>query len=281
MSKSGLVLDICHAEQPGRLLEEVALLVGVLRAAHESHGVGAIDGHLCVAVLLRDEPWGALDPITRSEIHDEFGRIHLLGGNPRLVARLPNLLRDPRDRVLPGDVLPVVAARRPVLGRREPVRRGVRREHGDAFDAQRSAIDDVVVVALHRQQLAVADGGDHAAPAGTEIARGGELADLRELQVLGRGPHRGNVKERADRESSATADGQPKQVSAGDGRRRSIQRLIHGFLALAVWSPQSVAPTREKITGYSRIFSHRSPIRNGREATARRGEPRHFGGHPD
>ena len=43
MSKSGLVLDVGQAEQPGRLLEEVALLVRVLRAAHEADRVGAID----------------------------------------------------------------------------------------------------------------------------------------------------------------------------------------------------------------------------------------------
>ena len=46
MSKPGLVLDVCHAEQPGRLLKEVTLLVGVLRAAHEADRVGPIDGHL-------------------------------------------------------------------------------------------------------------------------------------------------------------------------------------------------------------------------------------------
>ena len=82
------------------------------------------------------------------------------------------------DRVIPGDVLPVVAAGRAVARRREPVRRGVRREHGNAFDAERSAIHDVVVVPLHRQELAVPDGGDHAAPARAEVAGGGELADV-------------------------------------------------------------------------------------------------------
>jgi hypothetical protein len=47
----------------------------------------------------------------------------------------------------------VIAARRAVARRREPLRRGVRREHRDAFDAQRPAIHDVVVVALHRRSL--------------------------------------------------------------------------------------------------------------------------------
>ena len=46
MSKSGLVFDVGEPEQPGRFLKDVALFVGVLRAAHEADGVGAIDGHL-------------------------------------------------------------------------------------------------------------------------------------------------------------------------------------------------------------------------------------------
>ena len=54
----------------------------------------------------------------------------------------------------------MVAARRAIARRGEPLRGGVCREHGNAFDAQRPAIHDVVVVALHRQELAVADGGD-------------------------------------------------------------------------------------------------------------------------
>src|SRR4051812_47348829 len=110
MSKPGLVLDVCQPEQPGRLLKEVALLVGVLRAAHEADRIGTIDRDLAIGVGLRDEPWGALDSITGREIHGEIGRLDLLSRNPRLVAGLPQLLRDPRDRVVPGDVLPVVAA---------------------------------------------------------------------------------------------------------------------------------------------------------------------------
>ena len=78
----------------------------------------------------------------------------------------------------------MVAARRPIARRRQPLRRGVRREHGDALDAQRAAVHDVVVVAFHRDQLAVANRGDHAAAARAEVARGGELVDLGELQLL-------------------------------------------------------------------------------------------------
>src|SRR4026207_1612413 len=108
MSKPGLMFDVRQAEQPGRLLKEVTLLVRILRAAHEADRVGAIDRHLSGAALARDEPWGALDPTPRGVIHDEVRRIHLLGGDPRLVARLANLLRDLGDRVVPGDVLPVI-----------------------------------------------------------------------------------------------------------------------------------------------------------------------------
>ena len=168
---------------------------------------------------MRDEPWGALEPITRSAIHDEVRRIHLLGGDPRLVACLADLLRDAFDRIVPGDVLPVVAARRPVLGGLEPLRRGVRREHGDAFDAQRSAVHDVVVVALHRDQLALADGRDHSAPARAEVAGGGELVDVRELQILRGGPHRGNVDQAVESESGAATESQPQQVSPVDRSR--------------------------------------------------------------
>ena len=68
MSKPGLMLDVGQAEQAGRLLKEVALLVGVLRAAHEADGVGPVDGHLSFAALVRDEVWGVLEPIARRAI---------------------------------------------------------------------------------------------------------------------------------------------------------------------------------------------------------------------
>src|SRR6185369_16940318 len=108
MSKAGLMFDVGHAEQPGRLLKEVTLLVRVLRAAHEADRVGAIDRHLGGSALARDEPWGALDPITRRTIDNEVRRIHLLSRDPVLVARLANFLRDLRDGLVPRDVFPVV-----------------------------------------------------------------------------------------------------------------------------------------------------------------------------
>src|SRR5262245_15089729 len=117
MSKPGLVLDVGQTEQPGGFLEEVTLLVGVLRAAHEANGVRAVDRHFSLAVL-RGELRGVLAPRVTpgGRTPDEPRRIHHLGGNPGLVARLADLLRDPRDRVVPGNLLPAVAARRPVEG---------------------------------------------------------------------------------------------------------------------------------------------------------------------
>jgi len=68
MSKPGLMFDVGHAEQARGFLEEITLFVGILCAAHEAHRVSAVDGHRSVATDLRDEPWGALDPITGHEI---------------------------------------------------------------------------------------------------------------------------------------------------------------------------------------------------------------------
>src|SRR5215510_16353655 len=129
MSKSGLVLDVGETEQPRGFLEEVTLLVGVLRAAHEANGVRAVDGHFSLAAL-RGELGRVLASLITAggRTPNELRHIHLLGGNPGLVARLADLLRDPRDRVVPGNLLPVVAAGRPIAGRREPLRGGVRRE---------------------------------------------------------------------------------------------------------------------------------------------------------
>ncbi len=87
MSKSGLVLDISQAEQPGRLLEEIAFLVGVLRATQETDRICPIDRNLLVA--------------------------DLLGGDPSRVASFPNLRRDPRDRIVPRDIYPAVASPAP------------------------------------------------------------------------------------------------------------------------------------------------------------------------
>ena len=49
MSKSGLMLDKGDAEKARGFLEEVALLVGVLCAAHERDRVRPVDGNLRVA----------------------------------------------------------------------------------------------------------------------------------------------------------------------------------------------------------------------------------------
>jgi hypothetical protein len=114
----------------------------------------------------------------------------------------------------------------------------------------------VIVVAFHRQELAVADGGDHAATARAEVARGGEFADFGELQVLGCGAHLGNVEEAAEREPRSAAEGQLEQVAAADGRfrpaaliegtlgelrARSLQRFIHE-LSPARWTVNYAFP---------------------------------------
>src|SRR5262249_49949942 len=121
VSKSSLMLDVGHPEHARRLLEEIALLVGVLRAAQESDRIGPVDGDFFVADLLRRDP--------------------------RFVADLLDPPRDFFGSLLPADVFPVIAAGRTVERLLEPVRGRVRREHGDALHAQRSAADDVVVIA--------------------------------------------------------------------------------------------------------------------------------------
>src|SRR6478752_2874373 len=115
MSKPGLVLDIWQAEQPRGLLKEVTLLVGVLRAAHEADGVGPIDGHV-PGTIVRNEARNALEPLARRPVGGQVIRLDLFGGDPRLVARLPDLLRHARNRVVPRDLLPLIAARRAVTG---------------------------------------------------------------------------------------------------------------------------------------------------------------------
>jgi hypothetical protein len=53
----------------------------------------------------------------------------------------------------------------------------------------------VVVVPFQRDQLAVAHGADHPAAARTEIARGRELVDLGQLELLGSGLYGGDVEQ--------------------------------------------------------------------------------------
>jgi hypothetical protein len=110
MSKSGLMLDVDGAEQARRLLEQVALLVRVLRATHEREGVGAIDCDVRVA--------------------DSFRR----DSGP--VAYRLDLPRDPLDGILPRDVYPFIAAGRAVPRHLQALRGGMRREHRHALDAE-------------------------------------------------------------------------------------------------------------------------------------------------
>ena len=75
----------------------------------------------------------------------------------------------------------MIAARRPVARIHQPVRRSMRRKHGDALHAQRATIDNVVVVALHGDQFAVANSRHHATAARAEIARSRKFVDFGEL----------------------------------------------------------------------------------------------------
>ena len=159
VSKSSLMFDESKAEKARRLLEQVTFFVGVLRAAHEGNCLGSV--------------------------HRNFGIAECLSGDPGCIACLLDLLRDPLNRAFPRDLLPAVAAWRPIARGCKPVRGGVRRKHGYALNAQRTAIHDMVVITLHRNQLAVTHRRDHAASAGTEIARRRELIDFGKLKVFG------------------------------------------------------------------------------------------------
>jgi hypothetical protein len=122
-------------------------------------------------------------------------------------------------RVLPGELDPLVAARRAIERHLVPPRRGVRRVHRHALHAQRALVDDVVEIAFERDQLAVADGGDHAAAARTEVARGRELLHVGELQCARRGVHRGKIDQLADAQPGEAAEREFQEVPAVDRRR--------------------------------------------------------------
>jgi hypothetical protein len=178
VSKSRLVLDESRAEKSRRFLEEIALLIGVLCATHESDAV--------------------------SPIYRDLGGSEPFGGNPRRVTCLPDLLRDPLYRVFPRDFLPVVASRGSITRRCQPVRRSVSREHGYSLHAQGSTIHNVVEVALHGYQLAFTYRGHHATTARAEVAGGCEFFYFRKFPFLCRCAHGWNVKKTSDREAYTT-----------------------------------------------------------------------------
>ena len=82
MSKSGLVLDVSQTEQPGRLLEEVALLVRVLRAAQEGDRVRPIDRDLLVADFLGGDPGRVARLPDRGGTEDGLARRAMEGDGP-------------------------------------------------------------------------------------------------------------------------------------------------------------------------------------------------------
>ena len=177
-------------------------------------------------------------------------------------------------RRLPADVLPVIAARRPITRRLvSRLRRGVGGEHRDAFHAQRPAVDRVVEVALHGDELPVADGGHHPASARAEVARGRELADLGELHRPGRRPRRRDIHQTGEGQATSAAETEPEEVSPADPRRVArcavrgcpgdpvcgrIERLTHD--ATPVQGTPASGPGDERPT---------LPIRGGHLATTR------------
>src|SRR5215831_20470573 len=109
VSKPGLMLDVSRAQQPRCFLEEIALFVGILRTTHKGDRVCAVDWDLSVT---------------------EF-----FSSNPCFVTYLVDLFRNAIDRIIPRDIFPMVAARRPITWRAQSIGRSMGCEHGDAFHA--------------------------------------------------------------------------------------------------------------------------------------------------
>lgn len=188
MSKTSLVLDEGHPEEPGCLLKEVALLVGILRTTQKGDRVRPIDGN-----FLFTEP---------------------LGCNPGLIADLLDLARHTLCGFLPADLFPAVAARRSVARCRQPIRRSVCREHGNALNAQRTAIHNVVEVPFHGDKFPFTHGCDHAASAGTEVAGRSKFFYICQFQLLRGRSQRGKIEESPEGESGAPPNGSLEPSSA-------------------------------------------------------------------
>src|SRR3954466_7300572 len=89
----------------------------------------------------------------------------------------------------------------------------MRRKHGYAFNAQRSAVHNVVEVTFERNQFALAHGCHHAAPARAEVAGGRELADIRKLEILRCCSHGGEIEKPTQCKPHTTACSHPQPVS--------------------------------------------------------------------
>src|SRR5581483_2812914 len=190
VSKTSLMLDVDGAEQACGFLKEVTFLVGVLRASHERKTIRAIYRNIFIS---------------------EF-----FGGNPGRVSSLLNLLRDSVYCLFPSDFFPVITSWSAVLGSLKAIRRGVGGEHRHTFGAKRAAVHDVVVVAFYGDQFAVANGGNHSAATGTEVARGGELCHVGKLEVFGGGPDLVDVDKPVEGQSGSGTHCEFQPISAGN-----------------------------------------------------------------
>src|SRR5687768_4775667 len=87
-----------------------------------------------------------MNAIASVPVHGDSLAPDLLGGDPGLVACLAELLGDPVDRVVRGDVDPVVAAGSAIAGHLVSQGGGVSGEHREALGAEGPPVHDMIVV---------------------------------------------------------------------------------------------------------------------------------------
>ena len=153
MSKSGLMFDLYGAQKPRHFSQEITFFVGILRTAEKPDSVRAVDNVL---------------GFIAGRVFDNFFFY------PGVVASLLHLAHDFVERLVPGDRLPVIAARRAIQRLARPVVRFVGRDDGGTLAAKCALVHDVVRIAFEIDELAVLDVAQHAASAGAEVAGGGK-----------------------------------------------------------------------------------------------------------
>ena len=144
MADAGLVVDVDNAECAGHLDVLVAFLVVDLRTADEGQAVRAADLIRLAVDLFR-----------------------LL---PALLAGVLHGLRRAVDRLIPADLLPVIAARCAVQRFRRALLRVRDHRIAEALAAECAAVDWAVRRTLEVDELAVLHVADDAAAAGAEVA---------------------------------------------------------------------------------------------------------------
>ena len=144
MADAGLVVDVDNAECAGHLDVLVAFLVVDLRTADEGQAVRAADLIRLAVDLFR-----------------------LL---PALLAGVLHGLRRAVDRLIPADLLPVIAARCAVQRFRRALLRVRDHRIAEALAAECAAVDRAVRRTLEVDELAVLHVADDAAAAGAEVA---------------------------------------------------------------------------------------------------------------